>query len=352
MGSPSLSSREATKSTAVSSRGKETHVVKVGAREDPHQFDPHTVVAAPGDVISFEFYPRNHSVVRADYKAPCVPSKDGLFYSGAFDKFNEVDGHLQGGPPTWELTINDTEPIFYYCTAIDSCIKNGMVGAINPNKSMTWETQNEKAKSYPYMLVPGEPMPAEGDLPPSSSSSPSPDAATSHAVLSKGAIAGIAVGAAAFVIILIALFFVLGRLGVYRQWMRSSAVGDDRAERTARWAFFHGGPTTQSAATRSNGKSEPLSSASPMGPHGGAGGAPEYQPVPMGSPEMGHGGWSGHTSMHGMQMPMHPQSPPPHWSWEGSQFGQMQQVQQVQQGVHVVPMREPMELEGNRPGER
>ncbi|PLN74993.1 hypothetical protein BDW42DRAFT_46946 [Aspergillus taichungensis] len=230
-----------------------------------------------------------------------------------------------------------------------------MVGAINPNKSMTWDAQYERAKSYPYMLVPGEPMPAEGDLPPTSSSSPSPDApaAASHTVLSKGAIAGIAVGASAFVILLVALFFLLGRLGVYRQWMRSSAVGDDRAERTARWAFFHGGPTTQSAATRSNGKSEPLSSATPAGPHGGMG-APEYQPVPMGSPELGHGGgYNGHASMQSMQMPMHhPQTPPAHWSWEGSQLAQMQQMQQMQQGMHVAQAREPMELEGNRPGER
>lgn len=98
MDPPSLSSREATKSTSASPRKeKETHVVKVGAREDPHQFSPAEIVAAPGDVISFEFYPRNHSVVKADYKAPCVPSNKGLFYSGAFDKFNEVDGHLQGG---------------------------------------------------------------------------------------------------------------------------------------------------------------------------------------------------------------------------------------------------------------
>lgn len=215
---------------------------------------------------------------------------------------------------------------------------------------MTWETQFEKAKSYPYMLVPGQSMPAEGDLPPSSSASPSPpaSASTSHAVLSKGAIAGIAVGAAAFVIILLALFFVLGRNGVYRQWMRSSAAGDDRAERTARWAFFNGAPAAQSVATRSNGKSEPLSSASPPGPHGGVG-VPEYQPVPMGSPELGGGGGFGHASMQGMQMPMHgSSSPPAHWSWEGSQLGQMQQMTQ---GMQVVQVREPMELEGNRPGE-
>jgi hypothetical protein len=34
--------------------------------------------------------------------------------------------------PTWDLLINDTEPIFYYCPARDSCDKSQMVGAINP----------------------------------------------------------------------------------------------------------------------------------------------------------------------------------------------------------------------------
>ena len=35
-------------------------------------------------------------------------------------------------PPTWNLTINDTEPIFLYCAAPGSCINYQMVGVINP----------------------------------------------------------------------------------------------------------------------------------------------------------------------------------------------------------------------------
>jgi hypothetical protein len=35
-------------------------------------------------------------------------------------------------PPTWNLTINDTSPIFFYCSAPGSCIDYQMVGAINP----------------------------------------------------------------------------------------------------------------------------------------------------------------------------------------------------------------------------
>ena len=100
---------------------------------------------------------------------------------------------------------------------------------------MTWEAQYEKAKTYPYMLVPGQSMPAEGTIPPSSSanSTSSPSSSTSHSGLSTGAIVGIVIGSVAFVGLLGALFFLLGRNRVYKQWMSSQ---DGRHERTARWA--------------------------------------------------------------------------------------------------------------------
>lgn len=58
---------------------------------------PHNITAAVGDVIVFEFYPRNHSVVKADFMAPCVPAAGEIFYSGQFNTFNEnSDGQLEG----------------------------------------------------------------------------------------------------------------------------------------------------------------------------------------------------------------------------------------------------------------
>lgn len=110
---------------------------------------------------------------------------------------------------------------------------------------MTWKQQYKKAKHYPYMLVPGEPMPAEGDNTDttpsstptaSSSSTATPDNDSSDIGLGGGAIAGIVVGVVAFVAILVALFFVLGRNRVYQKWMSSE---DGRNERTARWALFN-----------------------------------------------------------------------------------------------------------------
>ncbi|RJE20451.1 hypothetical protein PHISCL_07212 [Aspergillus sclerotialis] len=230
--------------SSTTSTGSATHTVKVGPKEDPHQYVPHNITADVGDVIVFEFYPTNHSVVKADYMAPCVPASGDIFYSGAFDSFNEENGQLVGPPPTWSLVVNDTEPTFFYCTAIDSCMVNGMVGVINPNSSMTFKDQYDKAKKYPYMLVPGQSMPAEGEQPdspssPTSTPTKSPDKDDGSSGLSGGAIAGIVVGVVAFVAILVALFFVLGRNRVYKKWMSSE---DGRNERTARWALFNAQP--------------------------------------------------------------------------------------------------------------
>ncbi|CAI7568555.1 unnamed protein product [Penicillium palitans] len=242
--------------TTSSSTGISTHTIQVGPKSDPHQFVPTSITANPGDIVVFEFYPTNHSVVKADYLAPCVPANGNIFYSGAFADFNEQDGQLVGPAPTWSLRVNDTKPTFFYCTAIDSCLKNGMVGVINENKTQTWETQYAKALKYPYMLVPGQSMPAEGDGSGSSGNDTSGDDSSSGSKhgLSSGAIAGIAVAGVVFVAILVALFFVLGRNRVYSQWMSSQ---DGRTERTARWAMFNHGEGY------ANGKSEAGSSSVP-----------------------------------------------------------------------------------------
>lgn len=73
-----------------------THTVQVGPKTNPHTYVPNSISANVGDVILFEFYPTNHSVVMADYLAPCVPASEGVFYSGMFNKFNEPDGELVG----------------------------------------------------------------------------------------------------------------------------------------------------------------------------------------------------------------------------------------------------------------
>jgi hypothetical protein len=108
------------------------------------------------------------------------------------------------------------------------------------------------------MLVPGQSTPAEGGgtstetSTSSTTSATSSDSSSGKHGLSTGAIAGISVAGVAFVAILVALFFVLGRNRVYSQWMSSQ---DGRTERTARWALFN-----SDVHSNSNRKSEMSSS--------------------------------------------------------------------------------------------
>lgn len=102
------------------------------------------------------------------------------------------------------------------------------------NSTETWESQYNSALTYPYMLSPGQSIPAEGGGTSSSSSSSS----SGHG-LSSGAIAGIVVACVAFVAILMILFFVLGRNRIYSRWAASEdGRTTDRGERTARWTLF------------------------------------------------------------------------------------------------------------------
>lgn len=69
-----------------------TYTIKVGA--GTHSFPPQSLSDIPiGDIVTFEFYPPNHSVARAEYGAACVPyeqtGRDKVgFWSGV---------HLLGG---------------------------------------------------------------------------------------------------------------------------------------------------------------------------------------------------------------------------------------------------------------
>ena len=190
-----------------------THTIAAG--KGGHTFIPDVTLANVGDTIEFDFYPLNHSVVRAEYQIPCVPYEMTGPKVGFFSGFMPVDAIL-ANPPKWTVVVNDTDPIFYYCSAPGSCLDYGMVGVINPNASVSLEIQRELALNSTFMLQPGEPWPPEASstvLPTTTAtvvstavSTPTSDPAETtsaapvsshHSSLSGGAIAGIAIGGAA-----------------------------------------------------------------------------------------------------------------------------------------------------------
>lgn len=91
-----------------------------------------------------------------------------------------------------------------------------MVGVINPNATQTLDEQIQAAKDATFQLKPGDPIPPEAtnSLHGSATASPTANASNtgSHGhSLGGGAIAGIVVGAVAFLVICAALFFYVGR---------------------------------------------------------------------------------------------------------------------------------------------
>jgi hypothetical protein len=117
---------------------------------------PDVIQAEVGDYVEFRFYPTNHSVVRAAYTYPCIPFElTGTDKVGFFSRLRAVDAILDN-PPTWTIQANDTDPIFFYCSAPGSCIYHGMVGVIYPNAMTSIEVNQDAAEKSKYMLQPGE----------------------------------------------------------------------------------------------------------------------------------------------------------------------------------------------------
>ncbi|KAF2200257.1 hypothetical protein GQ43DRAFT_418430 [Delitschia confertaspora ATCC 74209] len=223
--SPSATESKASSTPSASTnstKGPQVHTVLVGS--GGFKFTPNKLENVnKGDTVTFEFYPKDHSVARAEYMSPCVPYEDTGkgkvgFYSGVH-WVNTVNDLTY-----YNLTINDTEPIFFYCTAKGSCNDQQMVGVINPNASMTLETQIAFAKNSTLELAPGDEIPPEatGSLtqatngPTATPSAGANSASTEKhdhksTSLSGGAIAGIVVGCVAFLAICAALFFFVGR---------------------------------------------------------------------------------------------------------------------------------------------
>ncbi|KAI1384817.1 uncharacterized protein F4822DRAFT_374273 [Hypoxylon trugodes] len=270
-----------------------THTVRVGLQ---HDFQPDTITANIGDIIRFNFYPKNHSVVRADFKKPCIPweltnDPSESFFSGPIEQDT-----LQSPIPSWDLRVNTTDPVFFYCSAPDSCIGSKMVGVINPNDTFTLAIQKEFVNNSTFQLSPGEDFPDEGSTPDDDSTSG--NGSGKHS-LSGGAIAGIAIGGAAVVAIIVALVYLCGRKGGIEKGYRRSKVPTTIPPQMIEANYYDNGTKSPPPmpSPYSVTYAEPYRSASPtawgsqMGsPHNSYMGhpSPGYAPAPYGPGMPGH----------------------------------------------------------------
>lgn len=98
--------------------------VMVGA-DNALAYSPNTLTADPGSIIEFMFFPPVHTVVQSTFDSPCAPFSNGTgFYSGEFTTSSGSNANV------FALTINNTDPIWFFCEVPGHC-QAGMAGVIN-----------------------------------------------------------------------------------------------------------------------------------------------------------------------------------------------------------------------------
>ena len=106
----------------VSAAAATTHNINVG--KNGLTFEPNVTTAAVGDTLVFHYYTgRNnvvHNVVQGTFASPCRPLSGGFFSGFIGGEANEA----------FTVMVNDTNPIWIYCSQIEHC-QLGMAGVIN-----------------------------------------------------------------------------------------------------------------------------------------------------------------------------------------------------------------------------
>ncbi|KAJ5733261.1 hypothetical protein N7533_013708, partial [Penicillium manginii] len=144
--STTTTATETTTTASSTESASASSTVSVDVGEDGFTFNPDTIHVPKGGVVEFHFYPGGHSVAQAAFNKPCHPLSDTSFFSGAMENAND-------GKPVWSLTVNDTNPIWFYCGQVGHCAA-GMVGVINPSGSDTLDAFKSAASSVSGQSVP------------------------------------------------------------------------------------------------------------------------------------------------------------------------------------------------------
>jgi len=125
------------------------HQILVGAN-GTLTYSPPNITAAIGDLVTFVFQSKNHTVTQSLFASPCEqftntsisdPTKQNLT-SG----FMPVPANASSFP-TWTIQVTQLTPIWFFCEQTGHCAK-GMVGAINANETSanTFEAFQAKAE--------------------------------------------------------------------------------------------------------------------------------------------------------------------------------------------------------------
>lgn len=108
-----------------------THVVRVGSMDASKAltFSPAELTVAPGELVQFQFAPKNHTVTQSTFDKPCEPLGMNSNVTGIYSGFMPVDPAAQM-TATYTVMVNSTAPLWLYCSQGKHC-QSGMVMVIN-----------------------------------------------------------------------------------------------------------------------------------------------------------------------------------------------------------------------------
>lgn len=131
-------------------------------------YSPESVTAKEGDIISFQFLAKNHSVTQSSFNDPCTRLTTPTL--GIDSDYQPVPANASM-VPQWSFTVvNASAPLWFYCKQGAHC-KAGMVFAVNPTADKTFEAFKSKATGGSSSSSPGS---STGSLPtPSATNNPS-----------------------------------------------------------------------------------------------------------------------------------------------------------------------------------
>ncbi|KFA49622.1 hypothetical protein S40293_06609 [Stachybotrys chartarum IBT 40293] len=133
--------------------GVDVQVVAVGQNPINNQtglaFYPDKITATPGSMVQFQFWAGNHTVTQSTFDQPCLPMPQSANITSVpiWSGYQPVAAsEAMGQIPVFTVMINDTRPIWLYCSQGQHC-QNGMVMVINENTAANASRSLENYKS-------------------------------------------------------------------------------------------------------------------------------------------------------------------------------------------------------------
>jgi len=110
----------------------DVQVVNVSTSNGTQIYSPEKITAAVGSMVQFQFRGGNHTITQSTFEQPCAPiSSVNSSITGIYSSFQPVAASLAMGQiPVFTIMINDTRPIWLYCSQGKHC-QNGMSMVIN-----------------------------------------------------------------------------------------------------------------------------------------------------------------------------------------------------------------------------